>query len=300
MRIQKTRRFKLFSTISLLAILATGCTTIRPATVTDPQPPSETTFSHALYDRVLGQHVDDNGMVNYTTLKAAPETLQDYYRLIASYSPDSHPERFPDDNHKLAYLINAYNAGAKVIVLQHYPIESVLDVKNPRLFFFLTKKAGFFLFRRLSFGGRTTSLYYLENSVVRKRFKDPRIHFALNCASMSCPRLPRKAFTGEMLDKQLDTEIRFFLSEPRNFKFDHDAETIYLSSIFKWNKKDFAEWVKRKYPGREASLLSYISLYLPTKASQELEQVAGRYTIKYRPYDWGLNDQYDPGKSMQD
>ena len=286
--------YRLLSTILLLALLATGCTTIHPITVADPQRLPEKNFSHDNFDRVLRQHVDDNGMVDYKALQAAPMDLQDYYRMIASYSPDSHPERFPDNNHKLAYWINAYNAGAMVIVLNHYPIKSVLDVKNPGLFFFLTNKAGFFFFRRLSFGGSTTSLYYLENSVVRKRFKDPRIHFALNCASISCPRLPQKAFSGEILDEQLDNETRFFLSESRNFRIDHDAETIYLSSIFKWYKKDFTSWVKQKYPDRKASLLSYIGLYLPTEASKALEEVADRYTVKFIPYDWGLNDQNTP------
>lgn len=288
-------RLNMLSVLIGLALLATGCTTIHPMAVGNQPPQIENIFSHAEFDRVLQAHVDENGKVDYTSLKADQKDIQTYYQLISTYSPDSHPELFPDASHRLAYWINAYNAGAITIVLDHYPIGSVRDVKNPLLFFFLTDKAGFFLFQRLSFGGTTTSLYYLENKVIRKRFDDPRIHFALNCASMGCPRLPSASFSGPLLDRQLDNEARFFLSEPRNLRIDHREKAVYLSSIFKWFKKDFTKWYQRHYPDSEPTLLNYVGLYLPPDKSDDLKKAASHYTIKFIPYDWSLNDQNTSG-----
>jgi hypothetical protein len=176
-------------------------------------------------------------------------------------------------------------------VMTYYPISSVLDVKQPGIFFFLTDKSGFFFFQRLTFGGKSTSLYYLENRVIRKRYGDPRIHFAVNCASIGCPRLPRRSFSGETLDQQLDIETRFFLTEERNYKIDHDTEIIYLSSIFEWYEKDFTTWLTTTYPDRESSLLSYIELYLTPQRAEELKAIANSYTLRFMPYDWRLNDQ---------
>jgi hypothetical protein len=274
----------------LLGFLVFGCTTIQPV-IKGKQPVEPPIFSNERFDRVLQQFVDERGFVNYSVLQQNLEDLEEYYYLITTYSPDSHPDLFPSENHKLAYWINAYNAAAMKTVMTYYPIESVLDVKKPGIFFFLSNKSGFFFFQRLTFGTKTTSLYYLEKQVIRKRFGDPRIHFAVNCASIGCPRLPRQSFSGETLDQQLDIETRFFLTEERNFKIDHDEKVIYLSSIFDWYEKDFTSWLTTKYPNRKSSLLSYIELYLTPEKSEELKAIANSYTLRYFPYDWQLNDQ---------
>ena len=274
----------------LLGCILTGCTTIQPV-IKDKQPVEPTIFSNERFDRVLREFVDEHGLVNYSALQQDAEDLEDYYYLITTYSPDSHPGLFPSENHKLAYWINAYNAAAIKTVITYYPINSVLDVKQPGIFFFLSDRSGFFFFQRLTFGSKTTSLYYLENQVIRKRFGDPRIHFAINCASMGCPRLPRQSFSGESLDQQLDNEARFFLTEERNFRIDDDEKVIYLSSIFKWYETDFTTWYTTKFPGRESSLLSYIALYLTPEKMGELKKINTSYSLHFVPYDWRLNDQ---------
>ena len=273
-----------------LGFLVFGCTTIQPV-IRDKPPVEPPIFSNGRFDRVLDQYVNEDGLVDYNTLQKNSEDLEEYYYLITTYSPDSHPELFPSENHKLAYWINAYNAAAIKTVLNYYPIKSVVDVKQPGIFFFLSDKSGFFFFQRLTFGGKSTSLYYLENQVIRKRFGDPRIHFAVNCASMGCPRLPRQSFSGETLDQQLDTETRFFLTEDRNFKIDHNEKVIYLSSIFDWYEKDFTNWYTAKFPEREASLLNYIELYLTPEKKEELKKIGNGYSLRFVPYDWRLNDQ---------
>ena len=274
----------------LMGCILVGCTTIKPV-IMDKPPVEPKIFSNEHFDRLLQKHVNERGLVNYGALQEDSHDLEDYYYQITTYSPDSHPELFPDEKHKLAYWINAYNAGAIKTVMTYYPISSVLDVKQPGIFFFLSDKSGFFFFQRLTFGGKSTSLYYLENQVIRKRFNDPRIHFAVNCASIGCPRLPRQSFSGQSLDQQLDNEARFFLTEERNFRIDHDEKVIYLSSIFKWYETDFTTWYTTNFPGRTSNLLSYIELYLTPETLEELKRVGNRYSLRFIPYDWGLNDQ---------
>ena len=275
--------------------MAGGCTTIHPLRGEPQAPPVGVSFSHDRFERVLTAFVDEDGRVDYAALQATSGDLEAYYQLVATYSPDSHPDLFPGKDHRLAYWINAYNATAIKTVLTYYPIDSVLDVENPWPFFFLTDKAGFFFFQRLSFGGATTSLYYLENEVIFERFDDPRIHFALNCASLGCPRLPSRAFTGEDLDRQLEHETRRFLAEGRNFTIDHAAQRIHLSTIFQWYEEHFTDWYGRRFPGRAATLLSYISLYLPPAKAETLQEISDRYRLHFVPYDWGLNDQQRSG-----
>lgn len=267
-----------------------GCTKIEPTTFTDEQVVEPRILSHASFDRLLQRFVDHEGRVNYSALKQDSRDLDQYYHLIATFSPDSHPDLFPSESHKLAYWINAYNATAIKTVLTYYPISSVLDVKPPAALFFLSEKSGFFVFQRLTYGGKTTSLYYLGNGVIRERFQEPRIHFALNCAALGCPRLPRQAFSGEDLERQLDQETRKFLSEARNFRIDHSGKTIYMSSIFKWYEDDFLNWYQKNYSESKASLVNYIALYLTSDKAAELKEHGNQYALRFLPYDWGLND----------
>jgi hypothetical protein len=274
----------------LLLALA-GCTAIPPSAVPErPRLEAPQTFSHADFNQVLQHFVDDQGRVDYAALKADSRDLERYYLQLTTYSPDSHPAFFPTDQSKLAYWINAYNAAVLKTVLRYYPIASVEAIKPPFLLFFLPRKSGFFLFQRVIFGGKTTSLYFLEHGVVRKRFADPRVHFALNCASRSCPRLPQSAFTAEELHEQLDYEARRFVAEKRNVNIDHHQSTVWLSSIFDWYADDFLQWYRHHFPGEPATLLRYIALYASPEHAEELKQ-ATSYTVRFVAYDWGLNDQ---------
>ena len=106
-------------------------------------------------------------------------------------------------------------------------------------------RAGFFFLQRVEVGGRRLSLYTLENRIVRARFDEPRIHFALNCASVGCPSLPPEAFVPERLEQQLARETARFLSEERNVAVDLDARIVRLSSIFDWYDVDFTGWMER-------------------------------------------------------
>jgi len=284
------KHFSNLAFLILLIVLPLGCTFIAPMAVPNRTETEPRTFSHEGFDKVLQRFVNDRGEVDYAALKKDVQELDRYYLLLAAYSPDSHPHLFPSEQSALAYWINAYNAVAIKIVLTYYPILSVEDVKAPWLFFFLPKKSGFFLFQRVSLGGKVTSLYAIENQIIRKRFPDPRIHFALNCASHGCPRLPRRAFTAENLDSELDRETRLFLAENRNFTIDDQEGIAYLSSIFDWYQKDFLSWYQTRFPSKRATLLNYVMLYLSHPKAEKVKRVPP-YQIRFIPYDWQLNDQ---------
>lgn len=249
-------------------------------------------FYHELLDQVLSEYVNDAGRVDYLGLREDdPDRLATYYRLVATYSPDSHPQLFPGQDERLAYWINAYNAATLAAVLSEYPIATVSAVKPPRLLFFAPDKSGFFYFRKLLFGGETYNLYNLENEVIRGRFGgEPRIHFAINCASNGCPRLPRYAFTADQVEYQLEAETRKFINEPRNLRIDHDQKVLHLSSILTWYEEDYLEWYRERYPEQNATLVNYLRLHLDQSRIAELDRAID-YEIQAIPYDWGLNDQ---------
>jgi len=276
---------------TLLSLAAGGCDTMSPAHGAVLPETTPRTFSHAPFDSVLQRFVDDRGRVDYAGLKESKERLERYYALLGRYSPDSHPELFPTEESRLAYWINAYNASTMLAVARRYPIESVKDVKPPTLLFFLPDLAGFFVFQRMEFGEESMSLRHLENDVIRERFGEPRIHFALNCASISCPRLPDRAFTAEGLQEELERETRKFMTEERNVRIDDDEEVVYLSALFDWYREDYLDWYEREFPDREGDLLSYVALYLPPDEAARLSEVASDYEVRFNPYDWGLNDQ---------
>ena len=272
------------------ALLAAGCTTIAPVENMAPSSAPAPVFTHELLGDVLNRYVDDAGRVNYTALRRDPAELERYYCLVSLYSPESHPELFPTEQSRLAYWINGYNAAVLKTVLHHYPISSVSDVEPPFFLFFMPQNSGFFYFQRPIFGGESTSLYDLEKDIIRKRFGEPRIHFALNCASGGCPHLPNTAFSSEHLEEELDRETRKFLAEERNLRIAHEEQAIYLSSLLSWYEEDYLDWYRREFLGSEPGILDYVRLYLTESRAQEIARLADSYQIRFTPYDWRLNE----------
>ena len=271
--------------------LLASCASIGPRV---PLPRSTATPAPGFYrdlDSFLRRHVDAGGRVDYRTASVDRADLDRYVAQLARISPDSHPEWFPTDADRLAYWINAYNASVIHLVLHYYPITSVRDIRPPVPFFFLPRLAGFFVFQRVTLGGRETSLRALEDDVIRGRFSEPRVHFALNCASRSCPRLPNRTFTSAGLDTELEREAGRFAAEERNVRIDVAGGTIFLSSIFSWYETDFTDWVKRHRPGEEATLQRYLPPYLSETQAAQLHACA-RCRVEFVPYYWALNDRH--------
>lgn len=211
---------------------------------------------------VLQAFVDDEGRVDYEALLADRGDLDRFVALLRDVGPRTRPELFPSEADRLAYYLNAYNALVLFDVLDHWPLESPRDV---RLRFFYTT--------RFLVDGAKTNLYELENHVIRRLFDEPRIHFALNCASLGCPKLPREPFEAARLEEQLARETHRFLSEPRNVTVEDGA--IVVSELFDWFDEDFPpsplDWL-RAHPSLSA-----------------LQKVPVDAPLRTRPWDWAIN-----------
>ncbi|MGF1483407.1 MAG: DUF547 domain-containing protein [Opitutales bacterium] len=291
-------RFVILALALCSLMLLAGCgTTLKPPEQTqsaaladsvDARQQVESFFSD--FDRFLADNVDAQGRLDYGVLKRDPRAINALYTTVAAISPDSHPEAFPTEAHRLAWWINAYNAATIYAVVQAYPIETVLEVRPASIFTVIDKRGGFFAGQRLVFGGEAISLYKLENDVIRKRFIDPRYHFAVNCASIGCPILPAEAFLPDTLDAQLERETLAFLKRAQNYRIDHDAQVIRLSSIYGWYDKDYLKWLEEVRGFDDPELLDYVTLYLEEAEAAKLAQVRDTYALEFIDYDWGLND----------
>lgn len=228
--------------------------------------------------------VDGGDKVDYAAWKNSPEdlaTLDRQVDLIARVSPDNHPELFPTSEAQRSYWINTYNTLVLRAVLDYWPLESVRNVKISFTSRLVPGK-GFFYDRKVVVGGKKTDLYKFEKQVLRDQ-KDSRLHFALNCASDSCPVLR----PWEWSDEQLDAAARDFINDRANVSIDDD--TVYLSSIFKWYKKEFPD-----------DMYGYLQQYADPGLGHQLQAAKDyNYRIRYRPYDWSLNDS-DDGENTND
>ncbi|ANM31441.1 hypothetical protein ABI59_20485 [Acidobacteria bacterium Mor1] len=235
---------------------------------------------HGDWARALGTHVDEQGLVDYIGLAEDREALDRYLAFVHRVSPDSAPDAFPTRDHELAHYLNAYNALVFEGVLGLEPgIDTVWGNGDG---------AGFFSNMPVLVGGTKTNLQDLENKIIREQYRDPRIHAALNCASMGCPRLPMEPFRGETLDAQLDAAIREFVNDPRHVGFDAAAGTVRLSKIFDWFAGDFiADQERNGHPDRTA--LGYINRYRAAGS-----EIPANARVEIPAYDKRLNQQGTP------
>jgi len=251
--------------LAALALLA-------PAAV----PADAASFSHDAWSAVLERFVDARGQVDYRGLAADRSQLDSYLAALAATSPDNAPDRFASDDERLAYWLNAYNALVFQGVLARGP--DTESVWGDGLF-----GLGFFTADRYVLGGVRYSLKRLEDDVVRARFRDPRVHAALNCASRGCPRLPRRAFQGATLDADLDAAMREFVAEPRNCRVDAARRTVTLSKIFDWFEDDFLERERRRGEPRP-TILDYVNRYRDPR-----DLVPRDFRIRFADYDKRIN-----------
>jgi hypothetical protein len=219
----------------------------------------------AAWTGVLARHVDAHGRVDFSGLAKDRADLDEVVKFIAAVDPESAPERFSRPKASLAYYLNAYNALA---------MSGVLNAGVPKRFGSFGR-IRFFVLHKFIMGGRAISLYRLENSVIRP-IGDPRVHFALNCMSVSCPKLPQSAFTANALDEQLAAAAREFVAEKRNVDVDDARKELRISAIFKFYTKDFL--------AKAPSLATYITQY-------RLSPVPTDYKIVFDDYNWSINNQ---------
>ena len=240
--------------------------------------------SYSAYDGLLKKYVTQQGRVDYAGLKADPGAL-DRFLGSAAEVPRKQFDTWTESR-QLAFLINLYNAATLKLIVDHYPVDSIKDIGG---FFRSPWNIAF-----IKLFGSTVTLNHLEHGILRKRYREPRIHMALVCAAKGCPPLRNEAYTAEKLDRQLDDQSSRYLASASGLRIDRRENVVYLSSIFKWYGDDFRDVYTpaQGFDGlnkTERAVANFCSRHLSTADAGFLEK--GGYDIKYLDYDWSLNRQ---------
>jgi len=212
-------------------------------------------IDHKQWDALLQKHVSDKGNVDYKGFKKDQVALQSYLELLSKNLPEKSWSR----EAILAYWINAYNAYTVKLILDNYPVKSIKKIDSPwdKEFFTL--------------GTKKYSLGEIEHKILRK-MNEPRIHFAINCASFSCPNLANKAFTEDKLEQQLTQVAKSFIND--NSKNTIATNKATVSQIFDWFSADFK---------KNGSVIDFINKYSKV-------QINTKAKISYKEYNWNLNE----------
>ena len=214
----------------------------------------------SIFNNLLQKHVTKNGIVDYKSFKNDEAKLDTYI----SYLEKTSPANSWSDNKQKAFWINAYNAYTIKLILENYPLKSVMKIKQKG------KNAWKIPFAKV--GEKTYTLDHIEHKILRKKLFDPKIHVGVNCASGSCPKLGNKAFTEENVNSELEKLMKSFINDNIRNKF-RNSNLIYISEIFNWFKDDFT---------KKGTIIDYINKYSDKK-------INANATINFLPYDWNLN-----------
>ena len=220
--------------------------------------------SHQQWDKLLKKHVNEAGMVNYKGFQKDKSEFDAYLKTLS----DNAPQKSWGEKDQIAYWINAYNAFTVSLILQKYPVKSIKDIGGS-----IYKINTAWDIKFIKIGGEKYDLNNIEHKMLRKKFDDPRIHFAIVCASLSCAKLRREAYTGDKLDSQLEDQGKDFLNDKS--KNNITAEKAQLSKYFSWYKGDFT---------KNGSVTDYINKYSKTK-------ITANTKISSLDYNWSLNEQ---------
>lgn len=223
-------------------------------------------FDPAALDRLMAEGTRD-GRVDYGHFQDHRTELDGYLARVAEADLAS-----LDPDHLMALLINAYNALTIRSILDHWPVDSIRDID------------GVWTDIEHTVGGHELTLDAIEHNLLRPFFRDPRIHFAVNCASASCAPLPPWAYTGEGLEDQLEERTRAFLSDPAHVRV--EGEKLLLSKYFDWYGEDFT---KEGWEPRAESIPAFVARYTRPEVRQLIEETEGSPPIEFLDYDWSLN-----------
>ncbi|WP_243754694.1 DUF547 domain-containing protein [Flavobacterium jejuense] len=213
-------------------------------------------IDHSEWNALLKKNVSNTGNVNYRGFIRDKAMLENYLNTLATKIPDETWSK----NAKLAYWINVYNAFTVKLIVDNYPIKSIKDISNPWEKKFFTLE------------GSNYSLEQVENEILRK-MNEPRIHFAINCASYSCPNLANQAYTSNTMERQLTDASKKFIND--SSKNNISENEIKISEIFNWFSKDFKN--------TNTSVIDFLNKYSATKISNEAK-------VSYLDYNWSLNE----------
>jgi hypothetical protein len=215
-------------------------------------------LDYETWEYLLQKHVSKNGLVDYKGFMEDKEQLYKFTAYLSNHTPNDNWS----DNKKKAYLINIYNAYTIQMVVNSYPIKSIKDITG--------MLSSVFNKEFIDFNGKKVSLDYIEKKLLLP-MGDPRVHFAVNCASYSCPKLDNKAYKAEDIDIHLDKAAQNFINSELNVITKDNAE---LSKIFNWYKGDFET--------KNQSVIDFINSYSKVKLNEKA-------SIDYLDYNWNLN-----------
>ncbi len=227
---------------------------------------------HDTFDGLLKTHVSaESGMVDYDGLKSNEAQLDAYLQEViaaANIADLSEDEQF-------AFYINAYNAYTIKLILERYPkLKSITDYKEP------------WKQKRWNVAGETLSLDQIEHEKLRPVFKDPRIHFAVNCASVGCPPLRAEAYVASTLEQQLEAATKQTLTQTKYVEVKKGK--LYLTKILEWYGKDF---VNPEFKGHAESVAQYVARYASDDVVELVNAKGAKTPVRYKSYDWNLNKQ---------
>jgi hypothetical protein len=221
------------------------------------------TVDNSVYAGLLENYVKED-VVDYQGFKSEESKLDQYLKVLEKADPTklSRSERF-------AFYINAYNAWTIKLILSGYPgVESIKELGS--IFKSPWKK------KLARIDGEVVTLDHIEHDILRPKFKDPRVHFAINCASRGCPPLRSEPYRGDVLDRQLDEMAQAFINDPERNRL--EGKTLYVSRIFKWFKGDF-----------DNDIVGFFQKYAQGDLKKRLDSSPEEIRVKYLSYDWSLN-----------
>ena len=221
--------------------------------------------STQIYSKVLTSYVQD-GLVNYSGLKSNPQDLNEYLEQTSQVTKEEFNKW--SKNEQLTFLINLYNAQTLDLIADNYPVMSIKDIASD--------SGGPWEQPVVTLFGEKITLNALEHEVIRKKYPEAKVHFALVCAALGCPALINTPYQAENLDTQLDEQTKVFLLDSDKNSIDTSKKVLQLSPIFDWFKEDFIK--------QSGSVIAFVNPYFGNKISQA-------YMIEYTNYDWSLNDQ---------
>lgn len=226
--------------------------------------PVGATFDHSQFDALLRAHVSEGGFVDYDGLKRDASALDAYISALGKADIDSLGR-----DERLAFLINAYNAFTLRLILDHYPIDSIKDIPSD-----LRWDA-----KRWAIAGQTHSLNQIEHELIRPKFAEPRVHFALVCAAVGCPPLRNEAYTGHRLEEQLADQSRYVHTHARWFRLHEDTGELELTALYDWYGGDFTQ--------QAPSVAAFAARFSPDL--MRLITAGGEHRVKFLDYSWKLN-----------
>ena len=231
---------------------------------------SEKKVDHSAWDSILAtylSHTEDNlSVFDYAAVTDADKiSLKAYINALEQIDPTS-----LNRDEAFAYWANLYNAVTIDIVLDNYPVKSILRIRSGL-------RPGPWKRKLVNVNEEALSLDNIEHDILRVYFRDPRVHYAVNCASNGCPNLASKAFTGENLEEALDVGARNYINHPRGVSL--DGKRVTASSIYKWFKEDFG--------GTDAGVIDHFKQYAAPDLKAKLDGVS---SIDRFEYDWALNE----------